>query len=296
MLVCAKRVLTAKRVIWQENGGLKPLIAVDLTTGIRSEFSAPFPWAFALTADEEDQIVYVASSIPDEVWEFDLATGATIKTLTSPTIPDSSDFLGGGSSASAVWGLVLDRSTNPYRLLATNAANNVVAVDTQTGQQSIFSSASIPNNAYPIDHPQGIALDSSGSRVFVVGGDFNPAVHIVSLLDGSRTLLSSNATPNNELPFSENADASLLSVAYDSERGRLLVVDLLASTIFAVDSETGIRSIFTSTTYPDTDNQFLAFMTVFQDERIPFILATDLSGALLAIDAESGRRVFISKN
>jgi hypothetical protein len=93
-------------------------------------------------------------------------------------------------------------------------------------------------NGPAFDQPMRIAYDPSSARAFVL--DTN-AVMAIDVATGNRTILSNTTTPAQ--PGGGPPFVSPTDLVFDAAGERLLVVDHGANALFAVNANTGVRSV-----------------------------------------------------
>jgi hypothetical protein len=144
--------------------------------------------------------------------------------------------------------LAIDGDNN--RILVTDdLLQSVIAIDTATGTRSIFSG---PELANPFAHPFEIAIDSERDRALVLD-PINQHLYAVDLATGARTLFSEDV-----ISFGFDKDLII-----DGFAERALVLD--SDTVKAVDLETGVATVLSDATTPDTDNVISGAFSMAQD-------------------------------
>jgi len=190
--------------------------------------------------------------------------------------------------------LIVDRTNN--RLLVTDRKlKAVLAVDLTTGERTVISDSSTPNNINAFNIPQGMALDSTNNRLLVV--DWWPgqeALLAVNLDTGARTIISDNNTPNNIIDFS-----APISLALDPNRlnNRVLVLDSRLHAVLAVDLTTGIRTVISDNSMPNSGPSFAPTSLVLDSNNNRVLVLVDgIFIGVMAVDLNSGVRTVISGN
>jgi len=81
----------------------------------------------------------------------------------------------------------------------------------------------------------------------------------------------------------------------DAERNRVLLVDS-PNEIVAVDLDAGLRSIFSSDSFPDTLNIVDDPRCIFYDESFGYyFVGNDDTASIIAVDVITGERVYMSR-
>ena len=135
-------------------------------------------------------------------------------------------------------------------------------------------------------------LDKTNNQVFVADYDKN-AILNVNLTTGLRSIVSDLTFPNASNYFYNPSDLIL-----DNDINRLLVVDNDLSTpaIISVHPETGIRTVLSNSSYPDTVNALIVPHGIVKDSLNNRLYVTDEDlQALVVIEATTGERVILSK-
>jgi hypothetical protein len=275
--------------------GLLAIVAMDLATGARSilsdsetgDISTPFDCPEGLLVDAPNDRVWIGDICQDTVFEVDLGTGVrTAKS--SPTIPDTAFPLNSPRE------LIVNPS-NSSQLLVTDQNFGITAVDIETGVRTVFSSGradrgQVPDAINDFSAAKGIVYDTEHDRLLVPDQNVD-ALFSVSLIDGARTFLSTNTAPNSDAPLFND----LATVVLDVERNRALV-NSRDALLIAVDLESGVRSVFSDATTPNTINAPSLPQEIFYDGIFGygFWVDSDLD-AILAVDIISGERVFVSR-
>ena len=194
--------------------------------------------------------------------------------------------------------MVLD-SANNRLLVADPFANAIFAVDMITGLISTLSSNTAPAGGPLFASPARMALDSSNNRLLVVdvaimSGGSQGAVLAVDLDTGVRSILSDNATPDANTPFSAPE-----SIALDSANGRALVLDYVLNAVVAVDLATGARSILSDGATPNANNPLMTPNGIVVDSANNRALITDIDyntnlSSVVAVDLTTGARTVLS--
>jgi hypothetical protein len=221
-------------------------------------------------------------------------------------------------------------------------ANTLTAnVRTSTGQTGSATAAitrgttadHTPDDVNPFTAPGDMVFDVANNRAFVVNADGNaPAVYVVNLTTGARTILSNNTTPDANNPFQlphgialdaannrllvadRNAraviavnlttgartilfsDASFYphALAIDSANNR--VIEASSITVSAIDLTTGTRTVISDNTTPDATNPFHDLYGVVLDSANNRVLVADVSAAIIAVNLATGARTILSSN
>jgi DNA-binding beta-propeller fold protein YncE len=118
------------------------------------------------------------------------------------------------------------------------------------------------------------------------------ALVTVGLSNGARTILSSNAVPNTNNPFS---NASTF-IALDAANSRALVTDEVQQSVIAVALGNGARTPLSSAAVPDTSNVLQQALGIAVDPGNNRALVTDFDlSTVAAVDLETGARVLLSR-
>ncbi len=177
------------RVLILDGGSTNTLVAVDLTTGIRSVFSDntipddenTFSKPSNITLDSANNRALVTSTnIGILAVDLDLGTRTVISDDTIP--PDGTNELG------TVNAITID-SANNRALVVDSYLRAVLAVDLTTGARTILSDNTAPNDKNIFFYPAGLAMDTINNRLLVLDTNAQ-AVIAVDLESGQRVILS----------------------------------------------------------------------------------------------------------
>lgn len=299
----------------------KALIAVDLNTGKREVLSdnstqpeIPFIYegkgynAGSIVVDKKAAKVYAGLSIdgegtnldlPHSVIGIDLVSG--VRTAVSNSITfEASD-------------MALEQTSTEFRLFVGETKEDYLSGWDFNSQSSFdYSSYTLgqPNKENQFYNVGSLAIDAERKRLLMTslsGVQFVYAVDIAASSSapfqnkGARSVFSDATSPNSENPFTQNNNYVLTSIRVDADRSRALLVDRLKPAVFSLalsDDKTkdGARSVLSDNT-KNTANKLLEPYGLQIEPGIPYALLVDKAAkATMAVDLESGERVFISKS
>lgn len=175
-------------------------------------------------------------------------------------------------------------SANSRLVLVDSSLGAVFAVDLNSDQRTVVSSDDIGQGPALI-FPIGIAVDETNSRAYVIdAGDAGaePALVAVDLATGDRTTLSNSS--NGVGPAFTFPDTVALDLG--GNRNRALVVDVGSDAVFAVDLNSGDRTLVTE--FEPTDSSiFPIAITVDPGTNRALVNVRDVSNtdsSVVAID------------
>lgn len=258
---------------------LEVVLAMDLTTGIRTELSGPSVgtgvslgrYPDALAYDPSNDRAYVMAD--DVLLSVDLATGDR-----SAVTPSENDLR-------TVGNLAFDGVNN--RVLATAVFDDrVVAVDPSTGQISELSGAAM--SGPPLDFPRDIVIDADNNRALV--GNHNPFELIgVDLSTGERTLLSGSGVGSGP-----SVSGTTPSLTMDSAGGRVFAATQAGQVVYAIDLATGDRTVVSNSS-TGAGSLPRSILGLAHDPDGARLLAVDrIVDVVWAIDIATGDRSFAS--
>lgn len=160
----------------------------------------------------------------------------------------------------------------------------LVSVDTDSGALSIISHR---NGNLAIQNPRDLIVDSSLSKAWLTDAKLNAVIEI-SLIDGSRRIISDSTTGSGPLLQSPN------NLVVDTDNARLLVADQSLNLVFTISLENGNREYFLSNRYghgPQLETP--SDVVIDASNNIAYLSDTHLK-AILSVDLENGNRKFIS--
>ncbi len=219
--------------------GRNAVIAVDLATGNRSDFSVGnnISGPFGIAIDVANERALLVDTTLDGVLALSLADG----TQTIISSEKSGAEVGTGDVSLTSPRDIAINSTGTLAYVVGTGADAVVAIDLSNGNRSILSGSGTGTGT-GFSSIRGITLDETGNRVLVsdAGSGFEGVIS-VDLTTGNRTELSgqnAGATDTSGADFD-----STRAVVVDSANNRLIVVDADISAPVAVDLTSGDRSL-----------------------------------------------------
>jgi len=184
----------------------------------------------------------------------------------------SGDYVGNGESLGSIAGMVMD-PTGGRVLLTDTTRNAVVAVDLDSGDREVISGAGIGTGTN-LRAPAGLAM--RGEDILLVDS-LSQAVIEIDAASGNRTVLSGRDVGNGELP----GRATAIVLTNPNDLSTAHVIDALHDRLFAIDLETGDRTVYGNTT-PGTGR--------FGDEAQVALL----DGNIFAIDTTGGKVIRVN--
>lgn len=291
----------------------KALIAVDLNTGARSVLSdnntqndLQFIYDLdgynsgAIVIDKIKKVAYVPQLTKNEdgdIFSIDLLTGIRVSKFFG-VLPYISD-------------MAIDRSNGFDRLFycaSEQGSVNTRDILTNLGSGAYSESEGYltPTDLSPFANSGGIAVDAVRNRLLMTSLTERQFVYSIDISlagnndnRGARSAFSDSNTPDGLNAFTSVGVNVLTSIRVDAERSRALMVDRLKPAIFALtlsDDKTkdGARSILSDNTKA---NKLSNPFGLHIESGMPYALLVDKgTKALIAVDSESGERVFISKS
>ncbi len=248
------------------------------------------PWALAKAPEDNKVFALFNRNIIRAV---DLNTGL-LNDLSGGGIPDELDPVVQAS------GLALDRVNNrvlvsqvnngtPLIPLPGNFRGQLLGIDIDTGQRSVISDNSIPDNINPLLRATDVVIDHSRNRALIIE---EASIIAVNLSTGARSILS-----NFETPDSTNRFQSLTAIELDTAHNRALVIDQRTEALIAVDLNTGARTVLSDTNTPNSTNRFSLPSDISLGCSGSNALVTDArNNRILSVDLESGERTVLSSN
>ena len=169
--------------------GFGKIIAVDLTTGIRSTVNTQFNDPRSILVDQVNNRIMVMDSSPIStekgMWIMDGASKIAFSTV---DVPDTSNFFVSGND------IAFDTINNRY-IVNDRTADRLMSVDTATGVRSVFSANGNPSSPEDFSNIQGISFDPKTPRV-LVSDSFGGRILQVDLNTGVRTLATGTLIPS----------------------------------------------------------------------------------------------------
>lgn len=316
------------------DGGLSAIVAVDLATGDRNIISddndqtnnnavvgtgpgISFPSSITIDNTDADNPRALMSDVGlSAIIAIDLTSGN--RSVLSDAVDSTNQDLmvGSGVGFERIQSITLDNSnpSSPRALVVDSTLEAVIAVDLDTGNRTVLSDeVDSSNNDAQVGTGigfaglQSITLDTSNAenpRALALDGILGGVV-AVDLNNGDRTLLGVNAGSGVlfTTPQSIALDTS------DPANPRAVVVDSIANAIYAVNLNTGDRSVLSD---DDLDgfginsggrsvgsgpafNNLTSILLDNSNPDNPRLLVVDTGlHAVIAVDVDSGDRTIIS--
>ncbi len=268
------------------------VLAIDLKTGNRDvlliDQSSPIklnqPKGIAVDSQKNRALVYDSNA--RGIFAINFETGAL-----SSVVEDLSLNVNVFSSIDMVYDGG-DGTVDQDRVFIV-AEDVVYQIDLKTGEESIFSSNTIPNESNPLNKATGLTIDPAKNRLLVTTRDTSQIIAI-NLENGERSIVSNNLTiPDDLNPLDTPMDIAISGdQAYVVDAGNLSII-----TVDLMEAANGARSILSSSLKGDENNTFHQLTAVAVDAANAHTLVLD-SGrrALFSVDNASGERAVISDN
>ncbi len=273
---------------------LRALISVDLTSGERTIISDnsnpdsnnPFSNPSALTLDSNNNRALIVDNSSGTLFAVDLVSG--IRTIISDENTLSNESLVGSID------IDLDSANNRALVMTSGNIDRLLSVNLTNGLRTRISVNNDPTAPLTekFSGPLGIAFDSDNDKVLVLDSAVRiDRIFSVNLTNGARSIVSDNNTPNNS-----NIFGSPRRIAIDRENKRALITDVNdTQNIFAMDLNTGARTILSNNTIPDANNRFQSPVAIEVDSANGRALVSDNSAdTIFSVDLVNGARTIFS--
>ena len=280
------------------------LLGIDWTTGDRrvispssTDPSLDLEFANGIALDAANQRAFVVNSaLVSNIIAIDLATGER-RVVTSADVGQGPAI---GQFNDAVYDDVTVPS-QPRLLVSDTQAKAILAVDIATGDRTVLSSNAEAGRAFEV--PGRMKLDPMQHRVLVVDGmssasgqssyNVNRAALIaVDLPSGERTTLSDPFVGTGFLPETPFA------LAFDAAHGQAYLANVWGGEIAALDLTRATRRLLTDSDVGSGEQLLLPAGLAIEAPRPAtapsFLIADELLGSLLRVDALTGERVELS--
>jgi len=267
---------------------LQRIFAVDLDNGERTYYAGGFPNASPalyqpsrVAFDREKNQVFVATGKYAQnkgVKKINLLTGAQ-EAIPTSLIRSASDF-------------VFANNNQLYIL----ASRNLSVLNTDTSTVKTVADTQTPEGESPaLTKMRTMALDTANNLAYVFDEN-ERAIFSIHLTTGERQIISSNRFPDNA-SGPELLSNDISSLVFDPSKNRLLILSRRVG-IIAVDTNSGMRSAFSTKDMPNTLNRLNSpsgMILDAQGERLlVFVSAGFINGQLLtklvAVDLTTGER------
>lgn len=265
------------------DAGLDALIAVDLTTRVRTIISAENVGSGERFRQPESLVFDAANN---RVLVIDKGAGGVLLSVNlasgDRTVLSSSTVGGGDVSFNFPSAVALDTDRNRVLVLNNqweNASQWVVyAVDLDTGFRTRLDTGGVL-----FKNPEDIAVDALNSRALVVDSG-RRSVIAIDFATGERTNLSGFAQGGSLIAGGDNIFDSPVSISMDAANNRALVLDATIDdlgALFAVDLTSGFRDVLSG---PREGGGFTGSSNVEFKTPVSVVLNSNNSRALILDD------------
>jgi hypothetical protein len=198
-----------------------------------------------------------------------------------------------------VEGIAVDAHGN--RVIASEtAAGGLISVDLTSGLRTVIPNTISPFTSLAFDRlvaPSSIALETNGTHALVLDRSGPAAILRVNLATGARTVVSGRGFPNTSNEFSNN----VMAMSVDLANGRAYVLSRSPDTIHAVDLATGVRTVLSDATTPNSVDMFPNPMTLGIDLARNRLLVGDQGGpgqgfSIYTVALDTGARGILSSD
>ncbi len=265
------------------DAGLDALIAVDLTTRVRTIISAenvgsgqPFSQPESLAFDAiNNRVLVIDKAAGGVLFSVNPATG-------DRTVLSSSTVGGGDVSFSFPSAVALDTDRNRVLVLNNQFENasqwTVYAVDLETGFRSRVDTGGVL-----FGDPEDITVDAFNSRALIVDSG-RRSVIAIDFATGARTNLSGYTQGGSLIAGGDNIFDSPVSISMDAANNRALVMDATVDdngALFGVDLTSGFRKVLAG---PRTGGGFVGSNSPAFKTPVSVVLNSNSSRALILDD------------
>ena len=258
------------------------VVQVDLITRERSYFSigsleANFSELVDIEIDSNNGRALVLDAAKKQIFAINLETQI-------PTLFAGLDY--GQSNNFLERPVAMSFNEDGTKIMVVDAElGEVIAVDLETREQTIFSSLGGKDQGQTFSQLENINL--ADNTLFALG----ESLFEVDLQTGAREVVSDRQRTELGPRWSEfPAD-----LAVDVKHGFAYILDHNQDAIYSVNLLDGTRSIISSRTKPNSDNEFLSPFGIALDSDNSQLYVSDASlRALLTVDIATGQRTIVS--
>ena len=262
------------------------LVAVDLTTGVRSGFSSSTAGAGPLFSSPTDIVLdlandryLVASVSSDAIFAVDRNTG------NRSILSDAGN--GTGPAFSIPLRLSVD-ARNGVALVSDRGIDGVIAVDLASGNRTLISNT----QSLPLLDPYGIDVVGQKALVGDTGADALIEMDLAPST-GDRSYLSSSALAIGNGPA---FGAGIRDIDISRDGSSAYVTDLGTPAIWQLDTGTGDRLVLSDNAGAGSGPLLNSPFSLVLDESNSRLLVADLADKLYAVDLTTGDRTVLSDN
>lgn len=251
--------------------------------GVAAESDDGFAtWTALVTLTEGDNIINVV--VEDENNTNNAATSVSVRrTAYDVAFPDNEVPI------THATGIAVDVANN--RVLVPNyvsgAGDSIIAIDLATGIRTILSGLGVPDDVNTFIVPEDIAIDPVANRDRAVVTDMRSVIFEVNLTNGARSILSDNATPNDQQP----ALGSPLGIALDpTDEDVAYVIDSGLYNLQRINLVTGERTLVSDNAIHDGPSLDEPRHLLIDSVNHRAFVSDTMPSRLFSIDLTSGTR------
>lgn len=261
-------------------------IASPAAEGLRN--GAVFEQHLGMQFVEGNDMVFVSDCQHRQLLAIDPNEGAR-SILTSPFRGDGPPLIDGMAMALRQGGgtlLTLNRRGGIRE--STGSVNNLISVDTTTGNRAIVSNAAV-GSGDAVMYAFDLIEDSAHGRYLITDSEAN-AIIAIDPGTGDRAIISDNVSHGAGVQF-----RTPHGIAIDAAGNRAVVVDPGLDALIGVDLETGDRTIITQVGGAGSGDDFDVPVDIELDMANDRAFVTDQSlNAVFSVDLTSGARTILS--
>ena len=279
-----------RALVAESGAGFEAVIAVDLTTGDRTELSGLMVGAGPTFDSTRGILVDAANSrlvvVDDQITNLvavDLASGD--RTLIEPSSPPPPG-VGAGPALESPVGVVYDPSKEVL-YVADDGPNAIVSVNLASGDRSVIADSN--SGGTTLLQPRGLGFDVANNRLLVPDNNSTiDGIVGISLETGEGTIVSGDDSPDE---MSESFASPRGRVAIEPGGMTALVADTSRDSLFRFDLMTGERT----TVVEGGDRELEGIQSVAVDATNARALVTvastgdaDVLDGIVAVDLTTG--------
>lgn len=189
--------------------------------------------------------------------------------------------------------LTLDKTEETAQVITGDFdRGNLIAIDPELTSFDVFSLSD--DSPYSIHESFGIAWDKER---YLLTNYRNASIVAVKRLTGEREIFSNNSENFSGEPFATPPNGALTGITIDKENNSAVVVEAYAGKIFAINLDTGNRTLISNSSTPNTGVEIgnAYGIHIHSSNSYAFVADKGLK-AVIAVDLETGHRVVFSKS
>lgn len=257
------------------------IVSINTDNGARSAFSdnslpdrssdTQFNAPLSLASDKTIKTFYVMDEDENTLFAIDRTTSQRQIVFT--------ELLNHGTNNYS--GIIVDENKN-RALIADTIEGGIISIDLSSGKKSVFSKGDTPDSTTPLQWPTGIMHSAITNDIYIL--DLINGFIKANPETGSTLLVTSRTTPAGNIEFTPGDFFAL-----DEQKNRAIFADTYNARLIAVDLASGIPSVHSDNTTPDSNVPFVTPVGIIFDKTRNQLIVSGQPG-LIGVDINTGKR------